>query len=713
MIARDHLTLMSELERLYADATDPGFDDVCHITGVPSDGPDLAELIESDGRMRLRLGRPVGLQRYLDAVPDLGDRSEPLDAAIDMALRQLVRDGCTEQEAVVALIERHPDHRTSIREAAELNNALWSTTRLRANIVSRAVQRDLPAEFGPHTTDGHSRYELLELLGEGAFGQVYLAVDRQLSEEGHRALVSVKVLNPAEDDGDDADGGLQRHRLTEEATKARRIDHPHVVRVLDRGVSADDEDFVVYEYVAGGDLARWRRRRGGALPVEQAVRMAIGMARGMHAAHMAGLVHCDLKPANVMVTPEGEVRVADFGIAIRVAEADQRQRELEAGGSAPSGEAPLSNPAFISPEQYRREPGSLTVPSDIYALGGLLFWLLTSRLPNGSTAEEIRLAHDPVHGRREPPAARDDRPEVDADLDAICRRAMARDAGDRQASASALADDLETWLRRQPISWTRPSAWRRTSLWVRRKPALAVSLAIIVALAVGGGPVLMHFMLQNAEARGRLRAENQKLRQADEQVDSIMGLLREARDEGFTSELLPMMWLFEWMFAPTLMQQRIDWNDVWRMRIDTIRAQVESARATGRGNDLETLMWESALVFWLVDGGDWREAQPLLARNVQAWAAVLPDDDRWRERLDTLRVCAEVNRYEQERTGNADAWRDAATRLEAARPQLAAGDRRAPIHRLVLERLATLYGSRMLDDTERLAEVRKRLADWE
>ena len=108
-------------------------------------------------------------------------------------------------------------------------------------------------------------YELRDLLGEGSFGEVYLAVDRQLSEEEHEALVSIKILSGR------GRSDWSRRQLTDEATKARRIDHPNVVRVLDRGVSEENEDFIVYEFVDGGELNQWSRRNKKPLPVREAV----------------------------------------------------------------------------------------------------------------------------------------------------------------------------------------------------------------------------------------------------------------------------------------------------------------------------------------------------------------------------------------------------------------------------------------------------------
>src|SRR5207249_786933 len=99
-----------------------------------------------------------------------------------------------------------------------------------------------------------------------------------------------------------------------EATKARRVDHPNVARVLDRGVSEDDEDYLVYQYVPGGDLGQWLQKRGKWPGAREAARLTALIARGVHAAHAAGIVHCDLKPGNVLMSAEGEPLVADFGI---------------------------------------------------------------------------------------------------------------------------------------------------------------------------------------------------------------------------------------------------------------------------------------------------------------------------------------------------------------------------------------------------------------
>src|SRR5690606_32208825 len=153
---------------------------------------------------------------------------DALDAAIDLALRGASSRSNADSEAVASLVKQYPDLAAEIHDAAMLNNALLSTAGLRKRVTTAAAYR-LPCDFGPALENGELRYRLEELLGAGAFGEVYLATDRNLSDEDHDAQVAIKILSPRHDDPYD------RRQLAEEAMKARRINHPYVVRVFDRG----------------------------------------------------------------------------------------------------------------------------------------------------------------------------------------------------------------------------------------------------------------------------------------------------------------------------------------------------------------------------------------------------------------------------------------------------------------------------------------------
>ena len=403
-------------------------------------GLELAESIEADARARLAAGEPVDLAMYVDAVANLNAEPTALDAAIDMAIRGLVKSGMTRPQAAQHLAEAYPHFRDVIDVALELDHALWSTTSINQFFDHSRAPRELPSFFGPQLSDGRGRYELRQLLGAGSFGQVYLARDRQLSDDEHDALVSVKILSSQ------APPSEWQHWLSDEATKARRVRHRNVVSVLDRDTSADGEPYIVYEFVDGGDLREYVESRGERLTPREAARLVAGIAEGAHAAHMAGLVHCDLKPSNVVLTADHQPKVADFGVA-------RRLRASTNDSDTPTDDR-IGNPAFMSPEQYRMEPASLTIPTDVYALGGMLYWLVTGRYPNGDSPTEIARRHAPeAREHATAPSICDVLPQADPTLDRICRRALSPAPEDRHDSAQALANDLHRWLNHQPIEW--------------------------------------------------------------------------------------------------------------------------------------------------------------------------------------------------------------------------------------------------------------------
>ncbi len=694
MIAQG-LMLSRELTAIYQGiSTDPAFEEITGHFPIEDD-EQLADLIEAEGRLRLRLNLPLTLGRYLDATPDLAQRAEPLDAAIDMALRFLARDGRGDEAAIEDLITQHPDFEEAIREAAALSNALWSTARVREQLAKSEIF-ELPCDFGPTLENGDQRYELQELLGQGAVGQVYLAVDRRLSEEGHPALVAIKVL-PGEHRS-----AWARQQLIDEASKARRMDHPNVARVLDRGVSGHNKDFIVYEYVAGGDLGKWARRKK-TLNVQGAVRIAARTARGVHAAHMAGLVHCDLKPNNVLLTTEVEPKVADFGIAIRSDE-QSKSRQGEEGETDP-----LGNLAFMSPEQFRMEPGALTIPTDVYAMGGILYWLLTGQLPNGSSPEDIRHTHDPIQGRREPPSVREVRPEVDRDLEAICMRAMSVDANDRHGSAAGLADDLEAWLRVEPITWTRPSVLRRARLWVKRKPAQAVLTALMILLATASGVSLQHAREKRFEAavlQDGLDREEQYRKDFRQNMGEVLEGIEASQKKGLSEQIFASVWVAEWLFGPTVLGEGVERQKLWEVRTKVVRDFLAEAEANGKADGFRSTMWESALCFWLIREGDHTEGLPMVTRNLEKWEAFLDPEDDWVLTIQAMQACAFVNRLTDPDAGDLDEKIRPADTNETARI-LEEADRvlndiapGSPMHRLVLDRMRLLYGPDLLNRPE-------------
>ena len=259
------------------------------------------------------------------------------------------------------------------------------------------------------------RYRLVELLGQGGMATVYRARDSQLERD-----VAIKVLRP--EYGTDPDF-LARFR--HEAQAAASLRHPGIVAVYDYGTDAIGP-YIVMELVDGHDLASLLRRRGP-LSSTRAAALVAQAARAVEAAHQRGLVHRDVKPGNILVTADDRVQVADFGIALALAES-----AMTAPGTT------LGSVHYFSPEQARGE--AATPASDIYSLGIVLYELLTGRRPwTGDSAAAVATARlgDTV------PSVAAIRPDVPPELDAIDRRALAPDPGDRFSSAKAMAEALE------------------------------------------------------------------------------------------------------------------------------------------------------------------------------------------------------------------------------------------------------------------------------
>ena len=260
------------------------------------------------------------------------------------------------------------------------------------------------------------RYRLLQVLGSGGMGTVWEAEDELL---GRR--VAVKVLT-----GPDATSPRAVRRFRREARSAARLSGPHIATVYDVGEEAGSP-YLVMELVEGETLAD-RLAREGRLEPHEAGWVAAAIADALEIAHREGVVHRDVKPANVMLTTSGEVKVMDFGIAAAA------ERGPHATTNA---DTVVGTPSYLSPEQARGEP--VTARSDVYALGAVLYEMLAGRPPFvRATSVATALAH--VHD--EPAPIADVVPDVPPQVAAACAAALAKDPADRPASASGFASAL-------------------------------------------------------------------------------------------------------------------------------------------------------------------------------------------------------------------------------------------------------------------------------
>jgi serine/threonine-protein kinase len=264
------------------------------------------------------------------------------------------------------------------------------------------------------------RYRLIAPLGEGGMATLWRAVDEQLDRE-----VAVKLLR----EQFSSDAGFAA-RFKQEARSAGSLSHPNIVPVYDYGTDGTDGvQFIVMQLIEGQDLSSILRERT-VLTTDDAVKVAIGVASALEVAHRRGIVHRDVKPGNILITDDGDVKVTDFGIARAVSEAS-----MTVTGTT------LGSVHYFSPEQARGD--EVTGASDVYALGIVLYEMLTGRRPfEGDSAAGValkRLTEDP-----QPPTAH--RP-VPAGLSAIVMRALERDPARRFPDAGSFAEALRVWQR--------------------------------------------------------------------------------------------------------------------------------------------------------------------------------------------------------------------------------------------------------------------------
>jgi serine/threonine protein kinase len=273
------------------------------------------------------------------------------------------------------------------------------------------------------------RFQLRERLGDGGFGQVFLAYDPRLDRDV--ALKVLKQANPTD---------RVMERFFREARAAARLDHPNIVAVHDAGFD-NGRCWVAFHFVGGRPLGWYRDHHR--LDPPTAARILRDLADAVDHAHRQGVLHRDLKPANVLIDDHARPRLIDFGLS--------RRSDLDS--SLTRDGAVVGTPAYMSPEQALGFSRQVDERSDVFSLGVIFYEALSGQRPNPPEAPSAGSAEpvgsQPSSPRRPRPSVRAVNPTVPRDLDRICRRAMADNPEDRYASARELADDLDRWLLRQ------------------------------------------------------------------------------------------------------------------------------------------------------------------------------------------------------------------------------------------------------------------------
>jgi serine/threonine protein kinase len=307
-------------------------------------------------------------------------------------------------------------------------------------------------------------YELLEEIGRGGQGVVYRARQKSLNR-----IVALKVIGLAHWA---TEAHVKRFRL--EAEAAASLNHPCIVPIYEVG-ERDGACYFSMGLVEGGQLDAVAKREP--MPIRHAAELIAKLARTVSYAHEHGVLHRDIKPGNILLDAKGEPHLTDFGLARLVETESTVTRAMEV----------LGTPSYMAPEQAVGNNAAVTSATDIYGLGAVLYQLLTGHPPfaGGTTFETVRLVLDTE--LRQP---RLWNPKVDRDLATICLKCLEKDPRRRYSSALALGEDLERWLKHEPIRARRTGIFTRGRKWVRRNRTSALLVTSLIALAVAIGAMI-------------------------------------------------------------------------------------------------------------------------------------------------------------------------------------------------------------------------------
>ncbi len=307
-------------------------------------------------------------------------------------------------------------------------------------------------------------YELLEEIGRGGQGVVYRARQKSLNR-----TVALKVIGLGQWA---TKAHLKRFRL--EAEAAARLDHPCIVPIYEIGERKSSCYFSM-KFVEGGQLDEVVRREP--MPIRRAAEVIAKLARTVHYAHEHGILHRDIKPGNVLLDRNGKPHLTDFGLARLVETESTVTRTMEV----------LGTPSYMAPEQAVGNNARVGRATDVYGLGAVFYQLLTGHAPfvGGTSFETVRLVLD-----TEPRQPRLWNPKIDRDVATICLKCLEKDPQRRYPSALTLAEDLERWLKHEPIRAKRSGIFMHGSKWLWRNPITAVLIASLVALVAAVGVIV-------------------------------------------------------------------------------------------------------------------------------------------------------------------------------------------------------------------------------
>jgi len=396
--------------------------------------------------------------------------------ALSVLEAYLARRHAGTAEPVAALLAAHGELADLLAPMLEAAPGDEATLASAAAVGTPPAWRGLPGEG--ETIGG---YRIERLLGQGGMGVVFLATDARLSRK-----VALKLVRPERLGSQPA-----RERFWREAKLAARLEHPHICAVYEVG-EAQGMPFMAMRFVAGETLAARVAREASATRgtdlerrrIDEVIRIVESAARALHFAHTHGVVHRDVKPANVLIEPDGTPIVLDFGMA----RADEDDLGLTMTGEL------AGTPLYMAPEQVAAKARTVDARTDVYALGVTLYEAVTGVRPFGG--QSMRELLDAITEHDPPPPSRHNR-HVPHDLDVVLEKAMEKDPGRRYRTAADFADDLGRVRARAPVLARRAGPALRVRRWMQRNP---VAMAFL-GLAAGALAVITFLYLRGEAAR--------------------------------------------------------------------------------------------------------------------------------------------------------------------------------------------------------------------
>jgi WD40 repeat protein len=449
----------------------------------------LVEVLRGEQRDRWRGGDRVPAEAYLEPHPAL--LADP-ECALKVVYQEvLLREESGENPQLAEYLERFPQFAAQLKPLFAVHRALESDSLFDGDTKEQAAHGTTPGAGGAGAAHlpAVPGYEVLEEVGRGGMGVVYRAW-----QQGPNRPAALKMILAGDYAGPEV---LARFRT--EAEAVGRLQHPHIVQIYEVGEQAG-RPYLSMEYVGGGSLAQ--KLSGTPLPARPAAQLVESLARAIHSAHQKGIVHRDLKPANILLqristtddtdntdwnkpgssssvssvlsVVDFSPKITDFGLA--------KILEGRGGGQTQSG-AVVGTPSYMAPEQAGGRARDVGPAADVYALGAILYELLTGRPPfRAETPLETLLQVQTV----EPVSPSRLQPKLHRDLTTICQKCLHKEPRKRYASALDLAEDLRRWLGGEPIRARPVSVWERGVYWAKRRPGVAALLALVVLTTAGG-----------------------------------------------------------------------------------------------------------------------------------------------------------------------------------------------------------------------------------